>query len=403
MNSNAMALLRVTFLFSIGLPGLARGEDYFSEQPIWSSGTDISGGDGIARFIDFDRDGDLDFVTSAPEPMRWVLYRNEGGKLSRTPFWESAPTSDLDHIDVVDFNQDGWPDLAATHETHCTLYFNKRGSFDTLPDWETGIIANANQISFGDYDGDGDLDMVMAAGSPIDGVAIFENTTGTPAQKPTLKLGHAEYSEAAIFADYDNDGDGKLDVIAHYPSGKTIVYRNVSHKTDNQFDDGTVVFEDAANPWTQRHYLHDLDGDGEAELFSAKGPWGNNGTSLQLVKVPGAETLQVRWRSSSETMIHAFEFQDVDGDGDADLLAADYANGGQVYVYLNEDGQLAKVPVQSVAATGPVHEVVLGDIDLDGDLDLAVGGRDQAHIYENLTITTGYRAAAKQDGALKDE
>ena len=65
-----------------------------------------------------------------------------------------------------------------------------------------------------------------------------------------MKLGHEEYSEAAIFADFDNDGDGKLDVIAHYPSGKTVVYRN----TDNKFDSGTVIYEDTGNPWTQRQY-----------------------------------------------------------------------------------------------------------------------------------------------------
>ena len=236
----------------------------------------------------------------------------------------------------------------------------------------------------------------MAAGAPIDGVAIFENTSGMPDTKPTLKLGHAEYSEAAIFADYQGDGDDQLDVVAHYPSGKTVVFRN----TNNSFDDGTVVFDDADNSWTQRHYLHDLDGDGDAELFSAKGPWGNNRASLQLAKASGTDTLQVRWRSSADTMIHAFEFADVDGDGDEDVVASDYAHGGRVYVYANEDGVLAQVPSQSIAATGPVHESVLADIDLDGDLDLAVGGRDQAHIYENLTITTGYRSAANRARAL---
>lgn len=50
------------------------------------------------------------------------------------------------------------------------------------PDWETGMTANANQIDFGDFDQDGDLDMVMAGGESVNGVALFENTTGTPGQ-----------------------------------------------------------------------------------------------------------------------------------------------------------------------------------------------------------------------------
>ena len=379
MNTNLKALLLVTNLFTIAMSGLARGEDYFFNRPIWSSGTSNSGGHGIARFIDFDRDGDLDFVTSAPDPKRWVLYRNQDGRLSDKPIWESHETTDCDHIDVLDFNHDGWMDLAGTHESHCTLYYNKQGSFDVKPNWETDIIANANQIDFGDFDRDGDYDMLMASGEPINGVALFENTTGTPAKKPTRKIGRAEYSEAAIFADFDDDG--KLDIIAHYPSGKTIVYRN----SDKQFDAGTVVYEDANNPWTQRHYLHDLDRNGQPELFCAKGPWAKSGTSLQLVKQASSPTMQVRWKSSAKTMFHAFDFADVDGDGNKDVIASDYANGGHVYLYLNEDGKLADEPAWSLNTTGPVHEAVLGDLDLDGDLDLAVGGRDQAHIYENVT------------------
>ena len=130
------------------LCGSVCGEQFFSLRPIWSSGTPHSGGDGIARFIDFDRDGDLDFVTSAPDPMRWVLYQNEGGKIAKTPAWESSETTDCDHIDVLDFNQDGWMDLAATHESHCTLYLNHRGEFHESPDWETAMIANANSSSY---------------------------------------------------------------------------------------------------------------------------------------------------------------------------------------------------------------------------------------------------------------
>ncbi len=364
----------------LSLSRFAYSEEAFSRQPVWSSGTATSGGDGIARFIDFDRDGDLDFVTSAPNPKRWVIYQNQDGKLAEKPFWESRETTDCDHIDVLDFNRDGWMDLAATHESHCTLYLNQAGKFNVKPDWETGMIANANQIDFGDFDQDGDLDMVMAGGEPVNGVALFENTAGTPAREVTRKLGHTEYSETAIYADFDGDGD--LDIVAGYRAGKIVVFRN----SEGAFDDGTVVYEDKANPWTQRVYWRDLDSDGQPELFCAKGPWGNRlGTSLQLVKQYDTPKMKVRWRSSPQTAFHGFEFQDVDNDGDADVIAADYAQGGNVFLYLNDGGNLAAEPAWSVKTSGPAHEAVLGDIDQDGDLDLAVGCRDQAHIYENLT------------------
>ena len=115
-------LCAIIVLCIVSMSGIAQGEGYFSEKPIWSSGTSVSGGDGIARLIDFDRDGDLDFLTSAPDPKRWVIYENQDGRLSNKLIWESNETTDCDHIDVIDFNGDGWMDLAATHESHCALY-----------------------------------------------------------------------------------------------------------------------------------------------------------------------------------------------------------------------------------------------------------------------------------------
>ena len=357
---------------------------FFSDQPIWSSATEVSGGDGIARFIDIDRDGDLDFVTSAPDPRRWVAYRNDEGTIAGEPFWESSETTDCDHVDVLDFDGDGWTDLAGTHESYCTLYFNRGGEFNEGPDWETGLIANANQIDFGDFDGDGDLDMVMAAGEPVNGVALFENESGTPARDVSRKLGHEEYSETAIFADYDGDGD--LDIIAAYRAGKIVMFRNGS----GGFDDGTLLFEDAQNPWTQRLYWRDLDGDGQPELFCAKGPWGGQlGASLQLLALDDGSAPQVLWQSAPGTAYHGFEFGDADRDGDLDVVAADYAEGGSVSLFLNDGGQLAAEPAWTVKTSGPAHEAVLGDIDQDGDLDLAIGCRDQAHIFENLVAQSG--------------
>ena len=140
----------VAIVFSLAFGNVCARAAEFSEAPIWASGTSFSGGDGVARLIDFDKDGDLDLVTCAPSPMHWVIYKNEDGKLEKRPCWESERTTDCDHIDVLDFNKDGWMDLAATHESHCTLYFNKSGKFSKTPDWETNFIADANQVYFGD-------------------------------------------------------------------------------------------------------------------------------------------------------------------------------------------------------------------------------------------------------------
>ena len=117
--------------------------DLFSTTPAWTSGSQHCGGDGNARLLDVDLDGDLDLVTSMPKPRRWAIFSNDGGTLAAKPSWGSRETTDCDHISVLDFNNDGRPDLAGTHESHCTLYLNLPDRnpfpFATGPDWETVI------------------------------------------------------------------------------------------------------------------------------------------------------------------------------------------------------------------------------------------------------------------------
>ncbi len=353
----------------------------FSAKPIWTSGSKTSGGDGNARWIDADKDGDLDLVTSAPNPRRWVLFRNEDGKLASTPFWQSATITDGDHISVLDFNKDGWEDLGATHESHCTLYINRagkgKGEFGVRPSWETGFYTDANQIFFGDFDNDGDNDMLMASGLPFYGLALFENKDGTPSKTVSRRIGSRDYSETSIFADFDSDGD--LDIVATYgKTGKVVVYDN----DGGQFDSGTLVFSDRA--WCQRIYCIDIDKDGDKEVFCARGPWGGSGASVALEQVAGSKTMKVIWKSAAGTGYHGFDFRDVDEDGDLDVAAADWG-GRRVSIYLQEKGVISKSPVWSAKTTGPAHEVVFGDVDRDGDLDLAVGCLDQALVFENLS------------------
>jgi hypothetical protein len=356
----------------------------FSAQPIWTSRSSTSGGDGNARWIDADNDGDLDLVTSAANPRRWVLFRNQDGKLESEPFWNSAETTDCDHISVLDFNQDGRTDLAATHESHCTLYINQAAKeesvFETRPNWETGLYTDANQIDFGDFDKDGDLDMLMASGLPVYGLALFENEDGMPAHKVSRTIGPREYSESAIFADFDVDGD--LDIVATYPKlGTVVVYANDA----GQFDDGTLLFSDQKSPWCQRVYCIDIDQDGVNELFCAKGPWGPPGASVALGQQADSKTMKVIWRSPANTGFHGFDFRDVDMDGDLDVAAADWGGPG-VSLFLQEGGVVSKSPVWSAKTARPAHEVVFGDVDGDGDLDLAVGCQDQALVFENSLV-----------------
>jgi hypothetical protein len=99
MNTTPRFSARIALATLVTLSTTALAENFFSKKPVWSSGTTVSGGDGIARFVDYDRDGDMDFLTSASDPQRWVIYQNNDGKIANSPIWESDETSDLNHIE----------------------------------------------------------------------------------------------------------------------------------------------------------------------------------------------------------------------------------------------------------------------------------------------------------------
>ena len=309
----------------------------FSDKPVWVSGSKHCGGDGNARLLDIDQDEDLDLVTSAPNPSRWVVFENDGGKLAQTPMWESKPTTDCDHISVLDFNRDGMPDLAGTHESHNTLYLNDKGRekrFDAVPDWETGFYTDSNQIDFGDMDGDGDYDMLIASGLPTFQLALCENKDGQLSRTITQRIGPRQYSESSIFGDVDNDGD--QDIIATYgKEGTILVFKN---EGNGKFDEGTEIFKDDKVSHVQRVYCIDVNKDGKMELFCAKGPWGPPGRSIALTY--DNEVAKQVWESAANTGFHGFDFADVDGDGDLDMAAADWS-GRSTSVFLQEDGMIA--------------------------------------------------------------
>ncbi|MEL6276888.1 MAG: FG-GAP-like repeat-containing protein, partial [Bacteroidota bacterium] len=81
-------------------------------------------------------------------------------------------------------------------------------------------------------------------------------------------------------------------------------------------------------------------------------------------------------------------FFDADGDGDDDLMVGsggnEFSRGFQAYAiryYENVDGQLIYNQLQAPLAGGEISCILPEDIDLDGDIDLFIGGRAVPNNY----------------------
>ena len=170
----------------------------------------------------------------------------------------------------------------------------------------------------------------------------------------------------------DVDGDGDLDLVIAIDG---VVYPEQSRLWRNDgashFSDVTATHLPARRDPSMDVVLADLDGDGDLDLLTANWEQPNrlylnagNGMFADATAQRLPADLDQSW---------SLTVADVDGDGDLDLL---FANRGQNRLYLNDgtagfvDVTASRLPV----STHNTRHIAAGDIDGDGDLDLFLSG-----------------------------
>jgi len=146
-----------------------------------------------------------------------------------------APTAG---ITVLDFDHDGWMDVALTHwgAGGVTLWRNNRGQFEqvALPPTNWDISYGVAAI---DYDNDGWVDLV-AVGETKDGkgeVRLFRNLGPDGFKDVTVETGldkiQLKEPRAIITGDYDNDG--AVDLLITQNHGPAVLLRNEGGNKNN--------------------------------------------------------------------------------------------------------------------------------------------------------------------------
>lgn len=138
--------------------------------------------------------------------------------------------------------------------------------------------------------------------------------------------------------------------------------------------------------------LADINNDGFIEF------WTSNGNDMALNKQAiyynynGNLETQASWRSADSGMFGHLYIGDIDNDGNLDMAVAFLGPQGdcKTRIYRNTGTSLTSLPYWLSSDTDTSFDCALGDIDLDGDLDLAVSAGDAylsrkspAKIYRN--------------------
>jgi hypothetical protein len=270
------------------------GDGTFSTTPVWTSAEPFYC--FSVAFGDIDMDGRPDLACAAGESYnyhkeRFRVFRNVGGTLSTTPYWQcDLPQYALD-VAWGDINGDGILDLAFACESHPTtsdpvlfpskVYFGDGTTLATTPRWQSQDGHDySNTVALGDVNGDGWLDLALAdnnqlhSGADYGRFKIFLNDgSGNLAPVPNWTSSWGGYGSHVSLT--DPDGDGDLDLTTGAWWGPVRIYENLGGVFAGtpvwQSNTGSVIenimWEDVDNDALENGLVRTFVGDGVRRLF----------------------------------------------------------------------------------------------------------------------------------------
>lgn len=346
---------------------------------------------------DWDSDGDLDLALGNGGDSgqgRLQIYRNTGGSLALA--WTSPFSGNINSIAWSDWDKDGDLDLAVgnggpSHESDWGgsyysdnwILANRGGYFERVSSFDQAHLTRS--VAWGDWDGDGDPD--LALGESAEGVDawiwgyppayVYSNSGGSLSQS----WSSAEYHDAQSVAWGDWDSDGDLDLAVGPGGGEdpflgsggqpARVYANVGGNL-------TLAWSSPYQDATSSAAWGDWDNDGDLDL--AVGNSINNGVNRpnRVYRNTGQRLTEVEpapFEAGTD-----LAWGDMDGDGDLDLAVAADDRPSRVY---RNNGSVLEL-LWTTPMTETTEAVAWGDLDGDGDLDLATGNRGTpSRVYRN--------------------
>jgi uncharacterized protein (DUF2141 family) len=384
------------------------------------------------RFVDFDRDGDLDLLSE--RLFSYVRYFRNDGTAQAAAFttvsdsvrdvagepvfadrqnipnindidcdgdWDlflGRVTGTISRYDVAELTDDGAPVFRFLEDRFQNI--------EIVAQLGSGSVHGANSMAFADIDRDGDLDFLW--GDFFEAGVLYVENTGSCGQ-PNLSLDPVPFptSDTISTSGYnvpvleDVDSDGDLDLFVGVLGGALNPNRTTTRnflyyeQVDGNFIHRTERFVYTLDVGSESiPAFADLDGDGDMDMLLANKLDPDDMETSRLVHFENVgsqsdPSFLQRAHIPLFTMYHyAPAFGDLDGDGDLDMLVGTWNRGVALYLnqgtrvqpeFILEDTTLVRL------TRGSNSTPALTDVDGDGDLDLFIGeSSGELNFYRNV-------------------